>query len=130
MLTRQEQGVLAMGLTLWQLRRPECLQLQPSVVVAPDSCAKTAPTASDTITPTLWLQGAAPAWFPALVLWLQRQGVRCAELDVAACQPADALLPMESGGPVPVELAVLPGYAGKRAVWRALCALGWRQNGA
>lgn len=130
MLTRQEQGVLAMGLTLWQLRRPECLQLQPSVAVAPDHCAKTAPSANGEVTPTLWLQGAAPAWFAALALWLHRQGVHCAVLDVAACQPADAILQMEAEVPLPVDLPVLPGYAGKRAVWHALCALGWGQHGA
>lgn len=126
-MTRREQGLAAMGLTLWQLRRPECLVLHPTVTIGSATDTGTPSTARR---PVLWWQGPPPAWLDSLGGWLAGHAIVCAPLDSSACQPGDLLLQMEPALPGVAGISVLPGYAGKRAVWQGLCASGWWQDAA
>ena len=135
---RRLQMLAAMGLTSWQLRKPDCLQWQgalPSTVTASEPAAEvdtsTVPLAVAAVAetqppaqPCLGLVGPAPAWFGDLQQFLATVGIR---VEAQPPQAGWGRLLMQA----PASAAdggsgiALPGYAGKRAVWQALCASGW-----
>lgn len=151
---RRLQMLAAMGLTTWQLRKPGCLHWQGelpaiattgepvvdadagtaplAVVAVPDVVQQTAPAAEPQTVPDirppaqpcLGIVGPAPAWLGDLQLFLASAGIRVEAQPPQAGWGRLLMQPpaSEADGWSGVEL---PGYAGKRAVWQALCASGW-----
>lgn len=124
---RRLQMLAAMGLTTWQLRKPDCLPWQGGDPAIDASAYPEATTSAPTAVlaqPCLGVEGAAPAWLADLQQLLAGVGVR---VDSGAPQPGWGRLLMQppSRDSAPWPGVDLPGYAGKRAVWQALCASGW-----
>ena len=130
MLDPRRAALLAcMGITEWQLRRPEVLHMQGQLPVLETQPQQSQPQAAQGVLPGLWYRGERPVWLTDLARLLGLADGDCHAVSDELWQSQRSvavllLLEATEAGTLAASLS-LDGRAGKRALWQQICASGW-----